>query len=148
MKPHLHCKNSVKLFGGKPEDYLPVHSFIDSTKAHVPDVRHRAIFHNSFGCYIAEQVFGYSIVNSDGNEVSVRDIAENHILEDLGYIPTLQDFLKDLPIKEWYGGMPKRSQKFKLDMGDEKSMDAVREMIADGHAPLNVNKEKKTTYLD
>lgn len=107
MKPYLHGKNSVKKFGGKPEDYQAIHDFIDSSKAHVADMRHRAILHSSFGIYITEQVFGTNITNSDGKRVSVRDIAEHHILEDMGRIPTVQDYLKYLPMLSWLGG-PKR----------------------------------------
>ena len=58
MKPHLHAKLSVKKFGGTIEDYMDIHEFIDSTKAALPDVRHRAILHSAFGCYLTEKVFG------------------------------------------------------------------------------------------
>lgn len=101
MKPFIHAKNSANKFGGKPEDYLAIHDFMDSSKAVVPDMRHRAIFHSAFGCFIVEKVFGTTIVNSDGDEVSTRDIAEEHILEDLGRIPTLQDWLNEMQFKEW-----------------------------------------------
>ena len=104
MKPQIHANNSAKKFGGSPDDYLPIHNFMDSTKAHVADVRHRAILHSSMGCFIAEQVFGVTKTNSEGKEFSVRDIAEQHVLEDLGTIPTVQDRLKDLPIADWMGG--------------------------------------------
>ena len=101
MKPYIHAQASVKKFGGKEEDYLPIHDFIDSSKAHFPDVRHRAMLHNSFGIYIAERVFGIFITNSDGKKIQVRDIAEEHILEDLGFIPTVQDFLSCMKPMEW-----------------------------------------------
>lgn len=103
MKPYLHAKSSAKKFGGKPQDYLAIHDFMDSTKACLPDVRHRAVLHNSFGCYVAERVFGHVIVNSDGREVSVRDVAEQHVVEDLGTIPTLEKWLSGLEIREWMG---------------------------------------------
>ena len=111
MKPYLHGKNSAKKFGGKPEDYQAIHDFIDSSKAHVADMRHRAILHSSFGIYITEQVFGTNIVNSDDKRVSVRDIAEHHILEDMGRIPTVQDYLKHLPMLSWLGGPKRKPQK-------------------------------------
>ena len=101
MKPFIHAKNSAKKFGGKPEDYQAIHDFMDSSKAVVPDMRHRAIFHSAFGCFIVEKVFGTTIVNSDGDDVSTRDIAEEHILEDLGRIPTLQDWLNEMQFQEW-----------------------------------------------
>lgn len=108
MKPFLHGKNSVKTFGGKIEDYQKIHDFLDSSKAHVPDMRHRAILHSSFGIYIAEQVFGEGFTNSDNRHVSVRDVAEQHIIEDLGRIPTVQDYLEGMPMYEWLGGVKRK----------------------------------------
>lgn len=114
MKPFLHGKVSVKKFGGKEEDYQKIHDWFDQTKAHVADMRHRAILHNSFGIFLCEQVFGTYIVNSDGNKVQVRDIAEQHVLDDLGTIPTIQDYLDEMPMYEWLGG-PKRKLKRRID---------------------------------
>lgn len=107
MKPYLHGKISVKKFGGKTSDYQAIHDFIDSSKACEPTLKHRAILHSSFGIYITEKVFGINIMNSDGKEVSVRDIAEQHVIDDLGRIPTVQDYLDGMPMYEWLGG-PKR----------------------------------------
>jgi hypothetical protein len=104
MKPHIHAKVSVKRWGGVREDYLPIHNFIDQTKMAMPDIRHRAILHSAFGCYLAEQVFGVTITNSDGKEVSVRDVAEEHIIEDLGFIPSIERWLTNLPIEGWMSG--------------------------------------------
>lgn len=104
MKPYLHSQVSVKKFGGKPEDYQKIHDWFDQTKAHVPDMRHRSILHNSFGIYLAEQMFGINIENSDGKKISVRDIGEQHVLDDLGFIPTLQDYLKGMPYYDWLNG--------------------------------------------
>jgi hypothetical protein len=115
MKPYLHGKISVKKWGGKPADYQKIHDFIDSSKAHFPDMRHRAILHSSFGIYIAEQVFGTNITNSDNRLVSVRDIAEQHVIDDLGRIPTVQDYLVGMPLYPWLGG-PKRKPKKSIDM--------------------------------
>jgi len=113
MKPFLHGKVSVRKWGGKEEDYQKIHDFLDQTKAHFPDMRHRAILHNSFGIYLAEQVFGINIENSDGRLVSVRDIAEQHVIDDMGRIPTLQDYLQEMPFYPWLGG-PRRERK-KID---------------------------------
>ena len=115
MKPHLHSRNSVTRFGGKVTDYQAIHDFIDSSKAHFPDMRHRALLHSSFGIYLAERVFGVTFKNSDGKEVSVRDVAEKHVLEDLGTIPTVQDYLQNMDLQPWMGGMKKRVRKFKLE---------------------------------
>lgn len=109
MKPMIHAKLSAKKYGGTLDEYLDIHEFIDSSKAHVPDMRHRAILHSSFGIYITQQVFGVYMVNSLGREVAVRDIAEEHIIQDMGTIPTVQDYLDGMPIYDWLGG-PKRTR--------------------------------------
>ena len=115
MKPYLHAKITVKKYGGCPEDYMPIHDFIDSSKIAMPDVRHRAILHSSFGCYLAERVFGTNITNSEGKIVSVRDIAEEHIQQDLGFIPTIETWLDELPVKLWMSGSRKRKRQERVD---------------------------------
>ena len=114
MKPFQHCKNSARKYGGVPEDYVPVHNFFDETKAHVPDVRHRTILHNSYGIWLAERIFGTTVTNSEGKKVSVRDLGEDHVIEDLGFIPTLQDVLKDLPINDIVGARLRKRTKYDL----------------------------------
>lgn len=105
MKPYLHAQNSVKRYGGKVEDYLEIHDWFDSTKSAWADVRHRAVLHSTFGIYVAEQVFGHTLTNSDGKIVQVRDVAEDHVAEDFGgKIPTIEQWLKDLPIEAWMTG--------------------------------------------
>lgn len=102
MHPIEHSKNSVRKWGGRVEDYLPVHDFLDDTKQTFADARHRAILHNTYGIFLAEKFFGHVIINSDGKEVPVRYICERHIQEDCGgKIPTVQDWLKTLPIQPW-----------------------------------------------
>ena len=106
MKPYLHARISATKFGGRPEDYLEIHNFMDECKAHLADARHRMFLHNSFGIYLAERVCGEIVNNqrmpyitiSDGRKVQVRDVAEQHVLDDLGYIPSLSDCVKDIPI--------------------------------------------------
>lgn len=101
MKPLWHAQASVRRYGGKVEDYLPIHNFFDSSKATLPDVRHRAILHSSFGIFVLEKVFGEYIINSEGKKVCVRDLGEEHVVEDLGTIPTVEKWLKNLPIEDW-----------------------------------------------
>lgn len=104
MKPHVHARNSAKKFGGKPEDYQEIHDFLDSSKACMSDMRHRAAFHSAFGCFLAERVFGILIQNSDGKSVSVRDVAEQHIVEDLGFIPRMDQWFAHMSLQDWMGG--------------------------------------------
>ena len=101
MHPIFHSQSAVKKWGGKVEDYLPIHDFFDSTKAHFSDFRHRAMLHNSYGIYLAERIFGHTITNSDGKVIPVRFIAERHILEDCGRIPSVADWLKCIQPEPW-----------------------------------------------
>lgn len=110
MKPYEHARNSVRKYGGVVEDYLPIHNFLDSSKAHVADMRHRAMLHNSFGCYLAEQLYGVYFTNSDGKVVQVRDIAEEHIIEDMGRIPSVNEYLEGMPFYDWLGGPKRRTR--------------------------------------
>lgn len=103
-KPWRHALASARRHGGKPEDYLAIHQLMDSSKAAIADNRHRALTHNSwFVGVILEKIFGVTIVNSDGKSVCVRDIGEEHVLEDYGmrFIPTPQDFLCEVPMRDW-----------------------------------------------
>ena len=114
MKPLKHAHISSKKFGGSPEDYQEIHDFMDHTKQNVPDVRHRMLLHNSWGIYLAEKVFGTYITNSSGTKVSVRDIAEQHVLDDLGFIPTLEKCLESMELEQWMGGPKVKNYKMTL----------------------------------
>ena len=120
MKPHLHANASVKRWQGVREDYLPIHEWMDQSKAHFADMRHRALLHSSFGIYLCEQVFGTLIINSSGKEVSVRDIAEQHVLEDLGRIPPVSDYLNNMTFQTWMGGKRKKKQ-IRFNLKDKKN---------------------------
>jgi hypothetical protein len=102
MHPIEHADTSVKLWGGKREDYLKIHDWFDATKEVIADYRHRALRHHSQGIFEAERVFGHIITNSDGKEVPVRYIATQHIKEDCGgEVPTVYKWLVNLKPKEW-----------------------------------------------
>lgn len=112
MKPLQHAQISAKKHGGVFSDYMDIHEFFDQTKAQVPDMRHRAILHNSMGIFICAQVFGEVRTNSAGRQYSVRDIGEDHVLEDLGTIPTLVEVINCIDTKhlKWLGGLPKNKR--------------------------------------
>ena len=120
MKPLQHAKISAKKHGGKWEDYIEIHQWFDQTKAHVADMRHRAILHNAFGIMLCSQVFGEVMVNSSGKEISVRDIGEDHVLEDLGTIPSISKVIESIDFKNlsWLGGVGKRNGK-KISLKEE-----------------------------
>jgi hypothetical protein len=110
LNSYYHSVIHAKKYGGIPDDYQAIDDFIDSSKATMADMRHRALLHSSFGIYICEKVFGNTITNSEGKEVPVRLIAEEHILQDLGFIPTVEHYLGLMPLKRWMGGSVKKSK--------------------------------------
>jgi uncharacterized protein related to proFAR isomerase len=115
MKPHIHAKNSVKKYGGRIEDYMPIHEAIDSSKSSHATVKHRAVLHSAFGIYLIERIFGATFSNSDGKTVSVRDVAEDHVIEDLGRIPSLDEYLNAMKIESWMGGPSRKKHFVKID---------------------------------
>ena len=101
--PLFHAKSSARKYGGKPDDYLAIHNWFDESKSYMGDVRHRALRHHAEGIFMCEKLFGVSITNSDGREVPVRFIGEQHVIEDLGRIPSVSDWLSEMPMKAWMG---------------------------------------------
>lgn len=102
--PLIHSKSSVKRWGGKVEDYLPLHILLDSPKSTMNNNTSRMLTHNTWFIYeIIPKVFGYNIVNSDGKSVDTVDIARMHVAEDFRYkgIPTPQDYLQHMEIQPW-----------------------------------------------
>lgn len=121
--PLVHAERSAKKWGGKPKDYYPLHSWFDASKASLPDNRHRMALHNAFGMLLAEQVFGPAINNSAGRRVFVRDIAAQHILEDLGFIPTLAECLAELPLRPWMAGYRRAGARSRPQLSPEEKLD-------------------------
>ena len=108
-----HAQSSARKWGGVPEDYIAIHEWIDGSKAHFGDARHRALRHHTEGCWEAERVFGLTITVKKKNgmgevRVPVREIAEQHVFEDLGHIPSLADRLENMTLKTWMGGKVKK----------------------------------------
>ncbi len=99
---YFHAKSSARLFGGKPEDYLPIHNWFDATKESYCDFRHRALRHHAEGIFECERVFGITITNSAGKQVPVRYIGEQHVMEDCGgRVPSLSDWLSQIRPQHW-----------------------------------------------
>ena len=101
MSPYHHALSSAAKYGGDPEDYLPIHQWFDESKAFHPDFRHRALRHHAEGIFLAERIFGPTLTNRDGRVVPTRFIGEQHVKEDLGQIPTVQDWLECIAPRPW-----------------------------------------------
>jgi hypothetical protein len=101
--PFHHSLSSVKRWGGRPEDYQAIHDWFDESKQHLADVRHRALRHHTEGIFLCERLFGTTLTNSDGRVVPVRWVGEQHVTEDLGWIPSVKDWLEHMRPASWMG---------------------------------------------
>ena len=98
---YTHSISCAQKFKGKWEDYIDIHKWFDESKSHVADFRHRALRHHSYGIWLSEAQFGTIITNSDGIVGPVRLIGELHVTEDLGRIPSVVDWLRNLQPEPW-----------------------------------------------
>jgi hypothetical protein len=95
--PLVHAKSSVRKFGGKKEDYILIHEWFDETKSWLGHSKHRMFRHHSEGIFECEKRFGMVITNSDGKDVYVRYIGEQHVKEDCnGYIPSAKEWVDNI----------------------------------------------------
>jgi hypothetical protein len=98
-----HSVSSARKWGGKPEDFLAIHNWMDGSKLILADFRHRALRHHCEGIFLAETLFGTTLTLSTGRVVPVRLIAEQHVLEDLGRIPSFADWVRCIRPEPWMG---------------------------------------------
>jgi hypothetical protein len=96
MTPYKHAQSSQAKWGGTPEDYIVLHDWFDETKQYTGDWTHRALRHHSAGVQWAIEKFGHTIINSKGQKIPTKILAEQHLMEDCGFIPTPKDYLSPL----------------------------------------------------
>ncbi len=99
-----HAESSARKYGGEAHEYLALHEWLDSSKSHLADFRHRALRHHSEGIFMLEKLFGTTITLSTGRALPVRFVGEQHIVEDLGRIPTVADWLLRIQPESWMLG--------------------------------------------
>jgi hypothetical protein len=143
--PYHHAVSSARQFGGVPEDYQAIHDWFDKSKAHRADPLHRALRHHSEGIFTCEEVFGNTItlstcvtcgVHEDDHlpwepavqhpfkakVIPLRWVGEQHVREDLGFIPTANQWLDGIPIQPWMTRSRKLSKE--LEAEDASSIEA------------------------
>lgn len=108
--PYHHALSSVKKFGGVVDDYTKLHSWFDASKEFMGDFRHRALRHHAQGIFELERIFGETITNSTGRVIPTRWIGEQHVTEDCGFIPSLQDWFLCISPKPWMNKSRKLSK--------------------------------------
>ena len=88
-----------------------MHEFIDSSKKVIGDVRHRSMYHHTLGVWLCQEVFGRTLTIPKEHgpvEVPVRLIAERHVLEDLGWLPSPKDYIDGMAISPWMSGAQRK----------------------------------------
>jgi hypothetical protein len=108
MNSFFHAQSAARKWGGSAELYLPIEEFIDSSKKIIGDARHRSVYHHTEGVWLCQRVFGVTLQVTETRIVPVRLIAERHIIEDLGWLPSPADYIKDMPLKKWMSGTVKK----------------------------------------
>jgi riboflavin synthase len=105
---------------------MAIHNWFDETKGHMPDFRHRALRHHAEGIQLCVKIFGdyvwlygddgdpITYVESSSGEVKHKFVptlwvAEQHVREDHGRIPTAADWLRNLRAEPWMSQEAKRS---------------------------------------
>jgi len=107
--------SSVKQWGGEVDDYIKIHDWFDESKKHMSDFRHRALRHHTAGIYECEVKFGHWIKISTGRLIPVRWIGEQHVMEDCGRIPSVQDWFENIEPKPWMNTPRKLSKELEKD---------------------------------
>lgn len=137
--------SSARQFGGVPEDYQAIHDWFDESKKLIADVRHRALRHHAEGIFMCEAIFGTTIELStcakcgeakaehweEGDEnlhifspklIPTRWVGEQHVREDMGFIPAAQDWLSKIELEPWM--MRSRKLSRELEAFDASSIEA------------------------
>lgn len=108
--PYHHSLSSVKQWGGEVEDYQKLHEWFDASKEMFADFRHRALRHHAQGIFELERTFGKTIVLSTGRVIPTRWVGEQHVTEDMGFIPSLSDWLIHIQPQDWMNRSRKLSR--------------------------------------
>ena len=101
--PYHHSLSSMRKWGGEVSDYLPLHTWFDESKAIAGDFRHRALRHHAEGIFMLETIFGPTITLSTGRVIPTRWVGEQHVKEDLGFIPSFADWMRAIRPLPWMG---------------------------------------------
>lgn len=124
MNSWHHAQSAAKKWGGTPDQYLDVEEFIDSSKSVIGDVRHRSVYHHTLGIYLCQRIFGDTLTierEHGAIQIPVRLVAERHVLEDLGWIPSPADYINGMPVKAWMSGSQRKEVPLSHLLGEKVS---------------------------
>ena len=121
MKPLQHAQISRKTYGGSWQDYIEVHSFLDSSKAACAHFKHRFFLHHREGVELGVRIFGESVFNSDNRTTPTGRLLTDHLIEDVGREVTVDDWANAL--------FPSKTDSF------YKFLARRRDLVESGKAP-------------
>ncbi|MBA3632380.1 MAG: hypothetical protein H0W58_06160 [Acidobacteria bacterium] len=138
MKPVGHAQISAKTYSGDWADYIEIHSFLDPSKSACAHFKHRFLLHHAEGIELAVRIFGETITNSENRIILTKQILTDHLIEDVGRIVTIEDWVRDLMPKQnssFYKFLAKKREQIENDAagGERKLFEAFglkREDIA------------------
>ena len=110
MHPYHHALSSAKKFGGQSADYQYIHDWFDETKQFFGDARHRALRHHTAGIFWCEKALGPCMTNREGKVIPVRLIAEQHVMEDMGFLPTPEWWLNQMALTPKMNRVPTKPE--------------------------------------
>ncbi len=96
MKPLQHAQISAKTYGGKWQDYIEVHNFLDSSKATCAHFKHRFLLHHIEGIELGVRIFGETLTNSENETIETHRLLTDHLIEDVGRIVPVEDWARDM----------------------------------------------------
>lgn len=96
-----HCLASIKEWGGDVDDYLKIHAWFQEGRNLVFGHRYRALRHHAEGIFQCETIFGISLRLSTGRIIPTRWVAEQHVRNELGRIPTFADWAEAIQSEPW-----------------------------------------------
>jgi len=122
---YYHATSSANAFGGTADDYLDIHAWFDRSRGSTSSILHRMLAHHTAGIQDAIAYFGTTITISTGRRVPVSLIGEQHIQEDLGFIPTLDDYIGMMTCPRWASKRAKLLHSKLHQTIDTSQLDAV-----------------------
>jgi hypothetical protein len=101
MKPLQHARITAHRYGGRWQDWVAIHDWIDRSKSFFASMQHRMLLHSDFGEWLTIRIHGKSIKAEDGTVISTRDLFHDHQVEDLGRVVTLAEWLREVDAGYW-----------------------------------------------
>lgn len=106
-KPSLSTEEqimrSITKYGGQPQDFASIHAWFDEPSSWIDNYAFHAVRHHAQGIFVLEKKLGPILTLSNQRQIPVRVVAEQHLLNDFGFIPSAKDWSDLLQPATWMG---------------------------------------------